>query len=174
MKKLYTMIMLSFAIMGSAIADKPKTYDARGMNIRERLNLMKQIREDSRKDANTGPQDKAKVFFEDLKTRGAPALTSAKKGSMIEDATTDFVDQEMQKTESRSSGMSKIGQALSEKDGEIKKYKKVGEDETLLNGTYYKTRYLIEYKNGKTQTVEMLYIKPTVTGEYILTEFNVE
>jgi hypothetical protein len=158
---------------GIALAEKEKTYDVRGMSFRERLALMGKIQQENKQKNMKTPQQKAEAFFVELKTSGSVALDNLKEGSMLNSSTSKFVDQEMQKDMSKDEGLSKIDFAMKEEDGNIKKYRKVGNDEQLLNGNYYRTRYLIEYENGKTQTVEMLFIKPTISGEHVLTEINV-
>ena len=167
------LLLLILLTMVNVKAKEENSYDARGLSIRERLELMKQIKaENSAK--NNLPQQKAEEMFSSLKSEGLTAIEDISKDSMLDSATNRFVEQEMGKKMNKTGGLSDIKSAMSQKDGEIEEYRKIGEDQVMLNGSYYKTTYLIEYKNGRTQTVELLFIKPTISGEYKLMELNVE
>ena len=61
---------------------------------------------------------------------------------------------------------------MSQEGGEVKQYRQVSSESTL-NDNNKKVEYLIEYENGRTQTLQLLYIKPTISGGFELMEVNV-
>ena len=141
--------------------------DVRGMSMSERIKLMSDARRNQRTKSETVTKQ-SENFMNDLK-KGITGLDDA-KSKVFGQKHVSEINREAGIEDNNS--FTRLKSAMTAEDGEVTEYRKIGSQNTL-NDNLVKEEYIIEYKNGKKQTVELLYIKPTITGGFKLMEVNV-
>jgi hypothetical protein len=139
------------------------------MSFRDRLALKNQISEQKRTE-QVPVATQSTQFLENLKENGSSALNSVKQ--MVKGADKEMIEKEKGEAPTISE-YEKLSSALNAKDGKIKEYRKVGEEEHL-NGNLIKTNYVIEYVNGTTQQIQFIFVKPDISGGMKMMDFTVQ
>lgn len=140
--------------------------NGRGMSIRERLALKNKAQDEIR-NKSVPVEEQSAQFFSTLQAQGAEAgrgklqgmdrrLIDKEQGVVNEDAFSQLQDD------------------MNAKGGKIKEYNQVGAVQDSLNGHQKKVSYVIMYENGKTREVELLYIKPDISGGFKLMDVKVK
>lgn len=166
MKNLLLLIIL-LSFVSTIKAEELEKIDMRGMSMSQRIKIMADIRKQNRMKSKT-ITEQSDEFMSEIR-KGSSGLNSAK--SKIYGQNVDEINKEAGR-ETQSSSFSKLQSAMNQEGGEVKKYRQIGSESTL-NDNLKKVQYLIEYENGRTQNVELLYIKPTISGGFKLMEVNV-
>lgn len=164
MIKFILILFISLSAFGKG-ESKVELIDMRGMSQSERLAIINQIHREARL-RKINPTDKSQQMIDSLKDK--------KDISPIQNFLSKPSYNEANQIDSKNKmSLYKIQSAMSEKDGDIEEYSLIDEN-TMWKDSYKKQSYLIKYKNGKTQEIEFIYVKPTVSGGYELTEINVK
>lgn len=143
--------------------------DMRGKSIWERSQLMEKARLESAQSKTVS--DQSAQFLSNLKDKGVEGLEDSRTMLTGDREMTSWINKEAGRPDQGNTFKELSGDMLA-KGGKIKEFRKVGQDEEILNGNMVKTRYSIEYENGKTRTLEFMYVKPTITGGHHLMEVN--
>lgn len=165
MKKI--LIIISLFIISLNISADENTIDMRGLSMSERIKIMSDVRRENRIKSES-VTEQSESFMKEL-SKGIDGVNNA-KSKVYGQRHVDEINKEA--GIEKESSFNKLRSAMTAKDGEINQYRKIAE-EVSLNDNLVKEEYLIEYKNGNTQKVELLYIKPTISGGFKLMEVNV-
>ena len=167
--KNFILLMIMILMISQVRANEVKIIDARGMSMAERIKLMADARKQKRLQVKSSTQQ-ATEFMKEL-SKGISGLKNAKNkisGSKYLDEINEEAGRETQ-----GSSFTKLQSAMTAEGGKVTNYRKISES-TLLNDNQKKEQYIIEYENGTTQTVELLFIKPDLSGGFRLMEVNVQ
>lgn len=165
--KIIILIFLSILSSNLFAKEDLEKIDVRGMSMRERIKLMTDARREQRMKTETVSKQ-SEGFMNELK-KGISGLDEA-KSKVFGQKHVSEINKEAGIQDNDS--FTRLKGAMTAEDGEVTEYRKIGSQNTL-NDNLVKEEYIIEYKNGKKQTVELLYIKPTISGGFKLMEVNV-
>lgn len=165
MKNIILLLVLIMMVSNVRSEDKVEKIDMRGMSMSERIKIMSDIRRENR--LKTKPiSEQSKEFMTEI-SKGISGLNDA-KNKIAGNKYVDEINKEAGR-ETQGSSFDKLRGAMTAQGGNVQDYKKIGEDSSL-NDNVKKEQYLIEYENGTTQKIELLYIRPTISGGFKLME----
>lgn len=148
---------------------KEELIEARGLSIKERLRIMNE-RSSIKRNESIPVEDQGKSFMGVLQEKGKEGLEDAR--SQLRGTDKRLIQREQGIVEE--DAFSKINNSMGAKGGVIKEYNQVGAIEESLNGNQKKVNYQIIYENGEIQNVEMLFIKPALSGGFKLMDVKVK
>ena len=168
MKNIILLMLLILMVSESYGKDEVETIDMRGLSMAERIKIMSDVRKEQR--LKVKPVNKQSQEFMNELSKGMAGLNSA-KSKISGHKYVDEINKEAGR-ETQGSSFDKLQSAMTAEGGKVINYKQVSSS-TSLNDNLKKEEYLIEYENGRTQTIQLLYIKPTISGGFQLMEVNV-
>jgi hypothetical protein len=148
---------------------KDDLIDARSLSIRDRLSILNE-RSANKRNEDIPVEDQGKKFISVLQEKGKGGIEEAR--GQLQGMDKRLIQKEQGVVEE--DAFSKINNAMNAKGGVIKEYSQVGSIEESLNGNQKKVSYQITYENGEVQNVEMLFIKPTISGGFKLMDVKVK
>lgn len=158
-----------FSVIFAKEMQKDELIDARSLSIRDRLRILNE-RSATKRNEDVPVEEQGQEFMKGIQEKGKSGLEEAR--GKLKGMDKRLIQREQGVVEE--DAFSKINYAMSAKGGTIKEYNQVGSVEESLNGNQKKVTYQISYENGQTQTVEMLFIKPTISGGFKLMDVKVK